>query len=127
MNNLNIKASKYTPEINLDFSSGIMDISGKSYPENTFEYYAPVINWINEYLKVTTNKKTIFNLDLEYLNSSSLKAYFDIFDILKMVNQKKNKISINWIFDTDNDISQETGEDFIADFVNLEILLVEKN
>ena len=116
MENLFIKATKYTPEINLDVNTHIMSIIGKSYPENTFEYYKPIITWIEEYLLYVEHETATFNLDLEYLNSSSLKAYFDLFDILEMAQESGKKIAINWIYDADNDIAEETGEDFIADF-----------
>ncbi len=127
MKNLLIDGTKYTPEINFDTNTNILNVSGKSYPENTFEYYKPIINWIEEYLQVVEDSLVLFNLDLEYLNSSSLKAYFDIFDILEAAHDKGTKIEINWIFDEDNDIAEETGEDFIADFDTLAIKLVIKN
>ena len=126
MENLIIKATKYTPEINLDKNTNIMNIVGKSYPENTFEFYKPVLNWIEEYFQTKIEAEVLFNLDLEYLNSSSLKAYFDIFDILETAHENGVKITIKWIYDEDNDISEETGEDFIEDFETLNIKLVVK-
>ena len=127
MKNLFIKATKYTPEINLDAGSNTMSIIGKSYPENTFEYYKPIMLWLEEYLLHVETQDILFNLDLEYLNSSSLKAYFDLFDILESAKESGKSITINWIYDEDNDIAEETGEDFIADFVNLKINLVTKS
>lgn len=126
MKNLHIEATKYTPEVNFNASTGILNITGKSYPENTFEYYKPVISWLEEYFKNLNDEKVVINLDLEYLNSSSLKAYFDLFDILEIAHDEGKSIDVNWIYDEDNDISEETGEDFIADFKNLNIKLVVK-
>ena len=127
MKNLIIKATKYTPSINFDYSNGNFCISGKSYPENTFDFYKPVIKWAEEYFQNSTNKKTFVTLDLEYLNSSSLKAYFDLFDILEIAYNNGKNIEIKWLYDKDDDISEETGEDFIEDFVNLDIQLMIKN
>ncbi len=127
MANLYIQATKYTPEVNFDEQSYIMNISGKSYPENTFQYYKPIIDWVESFLANSQNKLITFNLDLEYLNSSSLKAYFDMFDILEIAYENGKSISINWLFDKDNDIAQETGEDFIADFTKLNISLIVKD
>lgn len=126
MENLHIKATKYTPEVDFNARDGVLGITGKSYPENTFEYYKPVIAWVEEYLKKSEVDIIIFNLDLEYLNSSSLKVYFDLFDILEIAYGEGKKFEINWIYDEENDIAQETGEDFIEDFDNLEIKLVPK-
>jgi len=127
MENLIIEATKYTPEVNLNASSHIQLIAGKSYPENTFEFYKPISLWVEKYLETLHDKNIIFNIELEYLNSSSLKAYFDLFDIIEIAHEKGQKILINWIYDADNDIAEETGEDFIADFANLEIKLLVKN
>lgn len=127
MENLRIEATKYTPEIDLDAGSGIMNITGKSYPENTFEYYKPIIAWIEKYLQDSKVEKTVFNLDLEYLNSSSLKAYFDLFDILEGAREEGKCFEINWLYDEENDIAEEIGEDFIEDFSDLDIKLVTKS
>ena len=126
MENLKIEATKYTPEINFDSQSNILNIVGKSYPENTFEYYKPVVTWIENYLKTVTDELIVLNLDLEYLNSSSLKAYFDLFDLLEIAHNEGKNIQIKWIYDEENDISEETGEDFIADFESLNIELIIK-
>jgi len=127
MENLQIEATKYTPQIDFNAADAVMNIIGKSYPENTFEYYKPIITWIQEYLEQVTDKEMIFNFDLEYLNSSSLKAYFDIFDIIEVAHDNNKNIKINWIYDEDNDIAEETGEDFMEDFESLNIKLVVKD
>lgn len=127
MKNLNIEATKYTPEIKFDADEQILSVVGKSYPENTFEFYKPILNWVEEFLQTVTDKKIFINLDLEYLNSSSLKVYFDLFDILESAHENGKVIEIKWIYDEDNDISEETGEDFIEDFEELNISLVVKS
>ncbi len=127
MENLIIKATKYTPEINLDASTNILSIVGKSYPENTFEFYKPVMIWVEKFLEIKYEKEIVFNIELEYLNSSSLKAYFDLFDCIELAHEKGQNLVINWIYDEDNDIAEETGEDFIADFESLSIKLIVKN
>ena len=126
MENLLIEETKYTPLFDLNAQTGVLNILGKSYPENTFEFYRPILIWIEEYLEISKNEKGILNIELEYLNSSSLKAYFDIFDILESAQESGKDLEINWIFDKDNDIAEETGEDFIDDFKSLKITLVTK-
>ena len=126
MENLKIEATKYTPSIDFNAQDNILNIVGKSYPENTFEYYKPIVNWIEKYLYNIDDTLVQVNLDLEYLNSSSLKAYFDLFDLLEIAHDEGKNIQINWIYDEENDIAEETGEDFMADFENLNIKLVTK-
>lgn len=125
MENLYIPATKYTPEINLDADKGLIEIKGKSYPENTFEFYAPVIKWIEEYLKCCVKDKVTVNMEIIYFNSSSSKLFFDLFDLLDEVKDRYD-ITINWIYDEENESAEEAGEDFIEDFENLKINLVKK-
>jgi hypothetical protein len=43
MENMFLEATKYTPEISLDAAAGIVSLKGKSYPENTLDFYEPVV------------------------------------------------------------------------------------
>ena len=124
MENLKLEATKYTPEINLD-ARGTISLVGKSYPENTFEFYAPMMKWLEEYFEGSTADTTIINMEIIYFNSSSSKLFFDFFDLLEE-NSSDNKIEINWIYDEENESAEEAGEDFIEDFEDLNIKLVTK-
>ena len=124
MENLQIQATKYTPEIILD-AKGVMSLIGKSYPENTFNFYAPLMQWTEDYFKAEPTTKTIVNMEIIYFNSSSSKLFFDFFDLLEE-NSSKHTIEINWIYDEENESAEEAGEDFIEDFEKLNINLVTK-
>jgi len=124
MENLHIKATKYTPEINLDAQKGLIQIKGKSYPENTFEFYAPVIEWIKKYFE-NPKEETTVELEIIYFNSSSSKLFFDLFDILDEMKDK-HKIVVKWIYDEENENAEEAGADFIEDFEDLDIRLIMK-
>ena len=66
MENLTIEETKYTPSINLNVERGTVDIIGKSYPENTFEFYEPVMKWLEDYFKGNAQKKTVLNFEIIY-------------------------------------------------------------
>jgi len=116
-----LDAIKYTPEIILD-SAGTISLVGKSYPENTFEFYAPAIHWMEKYFETNPAETTTVNMEIIYFNSSSSKLFFDLLE----KNSSSNKIDVNWIFDEDNESAEEAGEDFIEDFENLNIKLITK-
>lgn len=126
MENLNIESTKYTPEIRSDLASGALFVVGKSYPENTFEFYGPVISWIESFLKENSDEPLVFNFEILYYNSSSSKAFFDIFDTLEEASSEGAKITVNWLFDTENETMQEAGEDFAEDFESLTFNVLEK-
>ena len=125
MENLNITSTGNTPKIELDIS-GILTFNGKSYPENAFEFYQPVENWLTEYIQINTNKKTLVNFDLNYMNSSSMKFYFDLFESLEEFAQAGNYVEIQWFYHKDDDMTLEAGEEFQEDYENLNIVLKEK-
>jgi len=124
MEKLSLSATQYTPEITMD-PSGTISMTGKSYPENTFEFYTPVMQWLETYFAGTPAAKTTINMEIVYFNSSSSKLFFDFFDILDEHNEEYN-IEVNWIYDEENENAKEAGEDFIDDFEDLRINLVVK-
>ena len=125
MESLTIKETKYTPQINMDAISGVIEMTGKSYPENTFDFYAPVMQWLNDYFSDENEKLTVINMEIIYFNSSSSKLFFDFFDVCDAKKNSHN-IEINWIYEEDNENAKEAGEDFIEDFESLCINMVVK-
>jgi len=83
------------------------------------------MKWIEEYLKCCAKDEITVNMEIVYFNSSSSKLFFDLFDLLDEVKDKY-KITINWIYDEENESAEEAGEDFIEDFEDLDIKLVKK-
>lgn len=124
MKRLHLEATQYTPEITLD-PAGTISMVGKSYPENTFDFYKPIMEWIENYFDGNAAKKTVINMEIIYFNSSSSKLFFDLFDLVDE-NKESTDVVINWIYDKENESAQEAGEDFQDDFEELEINLVSK-
>ncbi len=124
MEKLSIEETKYTPRIIMDAEKGLLQIKGKSYPENTFEFYKPMIEWIETYFR-SPQVKTTLQMEIIYFNSSSSKFFFDLFDRLEEYRERSD-ITIEWIYDPENESALEAGEDFIDDFEMLNIQLIEK-
>ena len=124
METLTIEASKYTPYIMMDGDTGVIDIRGKSYPENTFEFYTPVMEWLKDYFK-NPQKKTILTMEILYFNSSSSKFFYDLFDFLE-AHSNMTDLVINWVYDEENESALEAGEEFKEDFEDLSFYIVAK-
>jgi deoxyribodipyrimidine photolyase len=125
MKNLEIPKSKTTPEILFNLSTNELSIKGESFPENTSEFYAPVFEWLEQYLNTLTDQVVIVNIELVYFNSSSSKVLMDLFDMLEDAVQDGKEITVNWRYDEDNEMAAEYGEDFMEDLENLPFHLVE--
>ena len=126
MENLHIEATKYTPDIKLDAQKGFLSFAGKSYPENTFDFYQPVLEWIHSYFAEEIQKKTLIEMDIIYFNSSSSKLFFDLFDVLEEAHESGKEITVRWLYDAENENALEAGEDFKEDFESLDFNLIEK-
>lgn len=121
-----IEQSSFVPEITLDPDQGLIEFSGKSYPENTFEVYEPVINWLKEYFDGNARERTVVNVEIPYFNSSSSKVLYDIFSLLNDATIDGNNIEVNWIYDKEDDSTEEDGMDFREDFDELMFNLIPK-
>ena len=126
MKNIEIEATKSSPKIILNPNTHIHEIRGESYPENSLEFYEPIIEWLKEYVDELGDNKAIFIIEIYYFNSSSSKALMDIFDIFEDASKEGKNITVNWIYDSDNDAILEYGEEFAEDFESLIFNLVEK-
>ena len=127
MKNLNITSTKYTPEINFDADSNILEIKGETYPENTAEFYAPVFTWLDEYIDQLKDDEVTLNLEITYFNSSSSKVLMDLFDRFEDAHRNGKNITLNWIYDKDNESVLEYGEEFQEDLENLTLNLIAKD
>jgi hypothetical protein len=128
MENKNLEKGKFTPRVLLDAENGLIEIEGDSLPENTYEFYQPILDWVEEYFK-NPKLSTTINFELSYFNSGSSKALFDMMDILAAIKENDDKglqIEINWIYDEENESMEEEGEEFIEEFEDLNINLVTK-
>ncbi|ANN68754.1 biofilm regulation phosphoprotein SiaC [Bordetella bronchialis] len=114
MKELNIPASQSTPSIVTDSAKGSLHLSGDSYPENSFELFGPVIQWVDEYLASTRQALSMI-LELQYLNTSSVKAVMDIFDLLEAAHGDGHDVSVTWYYDSRNERVGELAEEFKED------------
>ena len=107
-------ASTSSPAVNFDAKTGQLTMSGESYPENTFEFYAPVISWLKEFV-AGTDVPVVLTLELAYLNTGSVKCLMDIFDVLEDAWQEGRQVSVIWRYHQKNTRALETAEEFSED------------
>jgi len=126
MDNLYIEQTKSSPEIDFNAKTNVLKIQGESYPENTIRFYVPIINWLEQYSQNIKNQSFEVNIELIYFNSSSSQILLNIFDLLEKCQQNENQVTVNWIYDEENDSALESGEDFQEELSYITFNLVEK-
>ncbi len=123
MENITIEGTPKTPTVNFDAAQGLLELKGRSIPENSIEFYKPLIDWIGEYADGVTNATTV-NIQLEYFNTSSSKCILDVFKKLEVIKNVGKEITINWYYEEDDEDMLEAGEDYEA-IINIPFKMVE--
>jgi hypothetical protein len=121
--NLIIEGSAKTPAIKFQ-GNGSLEMSGKSIPENSIEFYRPLLTWLDEYSTdpVAVTEITIM---LEYFNTSSSKCLLDILRKLEALNKSgRSNVKVLWHYEADDEDMMEAGEDYSA-LINLPFKLAQ--
>ncbi len=124
MQELIIDATKSSPRVHFDPSRHVLEMAGESYPENASKFYAPLFDWLTAYLAGLGEEPVTVNLTISYFNSSSSKALMNLFDMLDESCRVGRRITVNWIYDPDNETALECGEEFKEDVCDLPFNLV---
>jgi hypothetical protein len=111
MEPISIEGTPKTPSIKFYSDKGILEIKGRSIPENSIEFYKPLIDWLEMYAG-QPHKKTIVNIQLEYFNTSSSKCILDVFKKLELIQAGGNDVQVNWYYEEDDEDMLEAGEDY---------------
>lgn len=110
MENIQLQESPKTPSVLFSSENGTLELKGRSIPENSLEFYKPLIDWVDAYAK-EAKPETNVHIQLEYFNTSSSKCLLDLF---KRLENLSGKVTINWYFEHDDEDMLEAGEDYEA-------------
>ncbi len=97
-----------TPEVIADFSKKEISISGKCYPDNSREFFHPLMNWVNEFLSLGNELESI-EFDLEYFNTSSSLI---LLEIMKKLSTKSQRSKMIWLYDEEDDDMAEAASEY---------------
>lgn len=111
MENFLLKPTSKTPSINFDKEKGVFEISGRSIPENSIDFYKPALDWLDQYIS-NPQPETVLDIKLEYFNTSSSKCLVDIFRRFETLHKNGSKASIRWYYEEEDEDMLESGEDF---------------
>jgi hypothetical protein len=106
-----IEGTPKTPSVKFDPEKGVIEIKGRSIPENSIEFYKPLVDWLEFYSK-NPLQKTLVNVQLEYFNTSSSKCILDVFKKLEAIHKANHDVTINWFYEEDDEDMLEAGEDY---------------
>ena len=115
MTDITIAGTQSTPEIHSDWATGMLHMSGDSYPENSYELFHQVFAWLERFLAQQPARPLTLDLHLLYLNTSSVKALMDILDLLESAHTEGKPVAVHWYYDERNERVAELAEEFKED------------
>lgn len=122
MESLFVESTEDTPKVNLNGDTGIFLIAERSLPENAFEFYQPIIKWLNEYAE-SPKDETIVNFKLDYFTTSSAKQIIKIFLSLEEISNS-GKVIVNWYYKKEDVDMYAIGLKY-SKLVNIKFTLLE--
>ncbi len=109
MDKLTLKPTSTTPQVIFDNTSGYFELTGMSLPEDSFNFYKPLVDWMSAYANQPA-LQTELVFKMEYFNTSST-AY-----ILKLIREaarmagRGNQVVVKWYHDFEDDDMSEAGK-----------------
>jgi hypothetical protein len=126
MDSIKIDGTPKTPTISFDGESGELVIKGRSIPENSIDFYKPLIDWLDRYIG-NAGEEVVLKMELEYFNTSSSKCILDIFKKLEAIKNNGKRVVVKWHYEEDDEDMLEAGEDYDAIIdIDFEMIKVEE-
>ncbi|MBI5220007.1 MAG: DUF1987 domain-containing protein [Bacteroidia bacterium] len=117
---IRVKTNK-TPVVNFNNLTGKFVMGGRSTPEDSIDFYKPLVDWLIEYIK-NPHPSTEVNIHFEYFNTGSSKCITDVFKELEAIYKAGNKLVVNWYYD--DEYILDAGEDYKS-FIRVPFNLIE--
>ncbi|BDU74369.1 biofilm regulation phosphoprotein SiaC [Mesoterricola silvestris] len=114
LENLSVDATVSSPRVRSDAEGGLLELAGESYPENSFEFFQPILTWVADFLAQDERPLRV-ELRLTYLNTSSIKCMMDLLDALEEAHLSGRAVSLTWYYDPENDRALDLAEEFRED------------
>lgn len=111
MEDIFLKKTFNSPEVEFIASSGELNIEGRSIPEDPGEFFERLIYWLNDYF-LDPAAETVMNIKLEYINSGSSKYMLELLRILKENHIKGRKVLVKWFFEEGDESIEELGQHY---------------
>jgi len=116
MRNLQITGSRdifFIPSVDFNYETGICQLSGESFLEETDKFYQPLLAWLNAY--ISEQKSIYFIFKLTYFNTSTSRSVHEILMLLKNYELKGGQVKVDWYYDEEDLDMVDDIEDYIIE------------
>jgi len=92
-------------------SEGLIEISGDSTSINPHEFFQPIMEWLEEYSKAP-KPQTNVKINFKIFNTGTARCLAGVFLILQNIYKINQGVTINWLYDIEDEGMLETGYNF---------------
>ena len=107
MIDLFITASANSPFVHFR-KTGEMEMSGKIILDQNAEFWSQLFSWIDDYKNVLSSKTTV-NLQIDYLNTPSLKELNKFLILITSLKSENSELNIFWHYNESDIYMKEIG------------------
>jgi hypothetical protein len=123
MKNYVVSAERKTPEIVFK-ANGDLRITGNSRPEDGKQFYKPAFDWIEEFKEFGPTAINL-TLDLDYINSVSVRILLTMLQQLSGILDDKKAFKVIWKYDQ-NDLDMLDQGKILEKSLQYPFVFVEK-
>lgn len=109
MENFVIEGTPKSPAVNFDALEGNLKIEGRSNPENAREFFNPMVNWLDEYIKHPA-ERTHLIVNLEHFNTSTSKYLMEVLRKIRYLADNDYAFNVTWMYEDDDLEMLDTAE-----------------
>lgn len=106
---MKIDATTESPEFVLDREKNYISLKGKSILLRADIFYRPISQALVDYLENDKPEKVKIDINIEYINTTSIKRLYTLFEIFNDFYKKGIEVELTWHYYFEDDISEEIG------------------
>jgi hypothetical protein len=107
-----IEPSADTPGVRFDKDDAVLEIFGRSLPENAYSFYEQFITWAESFEPSILSQNLVVRFRLDYFNSSSSRYILELMATLEKRYSDKKAVHIEWYVDPEDELMIEKGEEY---------------
>ncbi len=111
MEHLILNPTNYTPGVNFNYSTGALEITGTATPEDSYNFFQPLIRWFDDYKSKPASTTTLI-FKMEYFNTSSTVFMLRLMKGAASLDIAGHPVKIKWYYKENDDDCYEAGKDF---------------
>lgn len=117
MENILIEKNEFTPFVNFNSETKLMELEGRCIPEDAHSFFVPLIQWISNLFEngnIDRNEEYKLEINCDYYNSASAKMLVYLFDKVAEIQKGGYNFTVNWYCEMDDPDLIDSVNDYIA-------------